>query len=1020
MAVPQKVFGGWALIFGALAWGCVGLAQVATGIADEEKTAAAAPASKADDESSGGATVSLSSGATSGEETADQPGKPGGPPAKPDEKSGEQPGKPGEPGAALRKPGEKPGKPGEQAKPDEGPKPTQRPIKPPVPPNPDELKVRPDESGKLRFSFTGQPWQGVLEWLAGISGMSLDWQELPGDYLNLSTQRSYTIREVRDLINRHLLARGYTLLCQGEVLTVANIKKLDRSLVPRVTPEELARRDPFEFVKVSLPLDWLVAEEAVKELEPMLSPNGKLVALSAINRLEAVDAAINLRELCALLREEQSASGQERLMREFPLQYARADDVRDQLLALLGIETKGPTVPVPGMPPNMDPEQMQAMMSRMQQSGGPKPPGSPGGPGGPAVPSAKPKPQVNLAVNRRMNSILANAPPDKMAIIEQAIKAIDVPSDRSQSFLANAGRMHIYRLSGVDPEPVVKTLQEIGNLDPTTQLKVDKKNKAIIAYAPLVDHVTIGAVVEKLKGSERQFEVIRLRRLAADYVAGTVEFMMTGPKKKETRQSPWFYGYSSSSRDQTEDENKFRVDADVEHNRLLLWANEVELAEVQKLLVKLGEIPPKGESDTVRVLDSFEGKEAEELLERIRRAWPSLAPNALQVVPPRTTEKSAPQRPAEPADEEPPQPSPTKTTEARPNPLPIRFAQLRREQPGDERPAAAAESADKPAAPVKMAFGPDGRLIISSQDTQALDMLEELVTELAPRRKDYKVFRLKYAWAYGVMLNLQEFFKEDEKKQTGYRPWYFYDFGSGDEDSKDEGRRLSKRRKLKFISDSDSNSILVEGADRAQLRTIEDLIALYDQPSPTDSQSARKTEPFHLQYSKAKTVAETVKDVYRDLLSENDKALLGSKGEQRESGRMYTYIFNDGGDSKGDQKTPKFKGLLSVGIDDLSNTLVVSAPAYLFDHVAKLIKALDEAAAPTSTVRVVRVGPSVSAERVQEILADVLGEGGSSNHKQSTERSSRRHQQQPTKSGASSTSSKTHTQTSTSSTSRGK
>ena len=109
-------------------------------------------------------------------------------------------------------------------------------------PKAEELKVRPDEKGRVRFNFNGQPWPAVLEWLAQISGMSLDWQELPGDYLNLTTQRSYTIEEARDLINRHLLARGFTLLCQGELLTVANIKKLDPSLVPRVEPRELERR----------------------------------------------------------------------------------------------------------------------------------------------------------------------------------------------------------------------------------------------------------------------------------------------------------------------------------------------------------------------------------------------------------------------------------------------------------------------------------------------------------------------------------------------------------------------------------------------------------------------------------------------------------------------------------------------------------------------------------------------------------------------------------------------------------
>ena len=112
---------------------------------------------------------------------------------------GNQPGKPGEPPGG--KPGEQPGKPGDAKAPD-GPKPVQRPAKPETPPNPDELKVRPNEAGKIRLNFNGQPWPDLLKWLADVSNMSLDWQELPGDYLNLTTQQQYTVREVRDLINR--------------------------------------------------------------------------------------------------------------------------------------------------------------------------------------------------------------------------------------------------------------------------------------------------------------------------------------------------------------------------------------------------------------------------------------------------------------------------------------------------------------------------------------------------------------------------------------------------------------------------------------------------------------------------------------------------------------------------------------------------------------------------------------------------------------------------------------------------
>ena len=57
------------------------------------------------------------------------------------------------------------------------------------------------------------------------------------------------------------------------------------------------------------------------------------------------------------------------------------------------------------------------------------------------------------------------------------------------------------------------------------------------------------------------------------------------------------YG-SQSNADKEKSTNEFRVEADVDHNRLLLWANEVELGEVENLLVKLGEIPPRAAGAT--------------------------------------------------------------------------------------------------------------------------------------------------------------------------------------------------------------------------------------------------------------------------------------------------------------------------------------------------------------------------------------------------------------------------------------
>jgi len=115
-----------------------------------------------------------------------------------------------------------------------------------------------------------------------------------------------------------------------------------------------------------------------------------------------------------------------------------------------------------------------------------------------------------------------------MAIIAQAIEALDVRPERLDSLLAKPFQIEIYRLNNLDPAALAKTLEDLGDLEPNTHLDVDEKNNALIVYGSLIDQATIRQLVQRLDGNSRQFEVIRLRRLAADYVAGTVQFMMVG------------------------------------------------------------------------------------------------------------------------------------------------------------------------------------------------------------------------------------------------------------------------------------------------------------------------------------------------------------------------------------------------------------------------------------------------------------------------------------------------------------
>ena len=254
-----------------------------------------------------------------------------------------------------------------------------------------------------------------MQWLATISKCSLDWQELPNDYLNLTTQRSYTLDEVRDLINRHLNARGFTSIQSGEVLSVFKIDKLDPSVVRRVNEEELYDLKPYDFVKVSFELPAAMeVDKAKDDVKQVLSPNAKDV--SAGDHEAAAGDGFGRQPAHGQRAVEPRAHGSRR--------PDRAQGVRAQARPA-GAGHRNPVRHARHRPEgeadanrSAAMQQQMQMMQQMQQQGQ-----------DPCQSDAQKAdaPKVYLAYNRQRNSVLANAPPEQMKIIEQTIAYLDVP-----------------------------------------------------------------------------------------------------------------------------------------------------------------------------------------------------------------------------------------------------------------------------------------------------------------------------------------------------------------------------------------------------------------------------------------------------------------------------------------------------------------------------------------------------------------------------------------------------------------
>jgi type II secretory pathway component GspD/PulD (secretin) len=140
---------------------------------------------------------------------------------------------------------------------------------------------------------------------------------------------------------------------------------------------------------------------------------------------------------------------------------------------------------------------------------------------------------------------------------------------------------------------------------------------------------------------------------------------------------------------------------------------------------------------------------------------------------------------------------------------------------------------------------------------------------------------------------------------------------------------------------------------------------------------ARRTEAIKIRYSRAADIASAVKEVYRDLLSSKDKEFQGKDGQGKS--RSETYYRFYGSAPSTDKKKPSavkvaFEGALSIGIDELSNTLIISAQDDVWESVHQLVQRLDEEAMPSTVVQVHEVRGVISSTAMQQALAKALAE----------------------------------------------
>jgi len=864
---------------------------------------------------------------------------------------------------------------------------------------------------QLRFQFRYTPWKDVLDWLAEEAGYSLYFVDLPQGTFNYSSDtKTYTPAEAIDLLNSVLLTKGYMLVRRENILMVINLDNgIPPSWVPFVSTEDLDNRGEFELVSVLFTLDKFTPAEAEAEVRKLLGPQGSVVVLPTAKQILVTETAGRLKTIRRVIERVEGPEYGDRNFRSFQLQHISVDEAMTILRELLGI-----------------PKDLNSTDA------------------------------IKIAPDPIARRLLVNASPEVLKQIERYLTEIDKENKPVQeAVVGETLQLEIHPVTGPDPNTVLQVLQTMLTGSPGVRLAVDPATGNIVALARPTEHATIRATIQQMQTQAHR--KVGVWTLATNADPATVQLMVNqllgGTTEEAQKNAPKLSLDPSTNRlvalgseaqiaqiDQLL--KQFQWDADAPD---AIAANERSTLRVipnltgttaRQAAELLEQYFPTLRRNRIRVVypsqltpgGSSEPENRESLNPLLDLPWGDgqrgrgtpasptgpRQPDAGVRKPPRD-QSAANQPSAAPrlaaagaiglrpgaAAQQPAQASPLASAPAEVKArAQVRLLQTVFQQPSDD---AKAGSEQQPAGPrpgepentVTIMVTPRG-LVISSQDTEALDDVERLLTQLtelgALQPEDFHVFYLKNTTAVAAAQTLDKILgggtiASEEGGGGGGLLGSLADqalgnlggglmrgiLGFGGSSGSSSSSLLGSS--VLIVPDNRLNALFIS-ASPAELDLIERLLTYIDQNETPETQVARKPRLIPVRYTTAADIEKVVRQVYSDKLIGG-----GSGGGQARQPSPEDFIraLRGGGGGRGGRgggsDEAEDVNKLALGVDERSNSLVVSAPQPLFEEVEALVHLLDEAASTQGDqssfmYAAKRTSPAAIQQALQAIAGD--------------------------------------------------
>ena len=465
-----------------------------------------------------------------------------------------------------------------------------------------------DDQGRailFDFNFTSEDLKGVLEWLSREADLTIiaTEEDIRDKRFALTNLKSVTLEEVIEEIKTVLTQYDLTLIRTNSTLLVTTFGRAltTKGIVRSITPDPNLVDMTDEIQTYIIRLTNVVASEQVERLKPLLNKQAHIFADTATNSLIITDVSSNIRRIVSILQVADEGERFPLKILIYPLAFADASSLAQALTNIFREEDGRDERQSDNGSARMTAEEAKIAVEQMKADGT----------GYEILDGA-----IKIIPETNSNSLVLKASEANLVILQEIIKALDVPSTAQT-------QIRTFRLNYASAEDVAQTLQEIltgerggdnRRMDAWDRAKLRNwqreqglDQEGIVGTVNVASNTRLNVVV--VSSDPRNFSIIEkviqeldqeqtqeeirlyfLKHADAENLVPSLQDLFEGGSAGSDRERPW---WERRYREPTEGDGGFGVQgevhlvADIRLNAILISTSSQNFETIDSLIEKL-------------------------------------------------------------------------------------------------------------------------------------------------------------------------------------------------------------------------------------------------------------------------------------------------------------------------------------------------------------------------------------------------------------------------------------------------